>query len=108
MREIGDEVVAGEDLRADRHAHLDRLAVGTVPPRAAAAAALRRLDPAPPLQRRQVSQRGVGHEHDLAALAAVTAVGPALGDELLAAERQPAVAAAAGLDVDLRAVRERS
>jgi hypothetical protein len=76
-------------------------------PRAAAVAALRRLDPAPALQRREISQRWIGHQHDVTSRAAVAAVGPALGDELLATERQPAVAAATGLDVDLRAVRER-
>ena len=46
MREVGDQVVAVEHLRPDRHAHLDVLAVGAVLAGAAAVAALRRRDPA--------------------------------------------------------------
>src|SRR5437763_1288960 len=45
---------------------------------------------------REVAPARVGDEHDVAAAAAVAAVGPALGDELLAAEMDRAVAAAAG------------
>ncbi len=52
----------------------------------------------------EVAQRVVAHEHDVAAAAAVAAVGAALGDVGLAAEAQAAVAAAAGLDVDARAI----
>ena len=45
MREVGDQVAAvGEDLRADRHAHLDVVAVGAVLPRAAAVPAAPGLD----------------------------------------------------------------
>src|SRR5207253_10437264 len=65
-----------------------------------------RLDPAPPLQRGKVTQARIGLEHDVAAVAAVAPVGPALRHELLAAEREAAVAALTGLDVDLRAVAE--
>ena len=54
----------------------------------------------------QVAQRGVAHEHDVAAAAAVAAVGPALGHVRLAAEGDDAVAAGAAAHVDLRAVVE--
>jgi hypothetical protein len=107
LREVGEEIAAVEHLRADGNAYLDRLAVGAVLARTAAVAALVRLDRVPPLQVREIAERRVGDEDDVSASPAVTAVGPALGDELLAAKRQPAVAAAAGLDVKLRAVAER-
>jgi hypothetical protein len=107
LREIGDEVAAGEDLRPNRDAHLNRLAVGAVLTRAATVAAFARLDRAPPLQVREIAERWIGSEDHVAASSTVTAVGPALGDVLFAAERQTAVAAAAGLDVKLRAVAER-
>ena len=45
-------------------------------------------------------------DNDVAALAAVAAVGPAELDELLAPERDAAVAARAGRDVDLGLVEE--
>ena len=50
------------------------------------------------LERLQVAQRVVAHEHDVAAAAAVAAVGTALRHARLAAERHAAVAAAPGLD----------
>jgi hypothetical protein len=107
LREVCDQIAAVEHLRADGNAHLDGLAVGAVPPRPAAVAALARLDRAAPLQIREIAERRVRDEDDVATVAGVTAVGPALGDEFLATERQAAVAAAAGLDVKLRAVAER-
>jgi hypothetical protein len=107
LREVGDQIAAFEHLRADGNAHIDRLTVGAMFTGAAAVAALAGLDRTPPLQIREIAERRVGDEDDIAAVAGVTAVGPALGDELLATERQPAVAAAAGLDVKLRAVAER-
>jgi hypothetical protein len=107
LREVGDQIAAFEHLRADGNAHFDRLAVGAMLTRAAAVAAFTRLDRAPPLQIREIAERRVGDEDDITAVAGVATVGPALGDELLATERQPTVAAAAGLDVKLRAVAER-
>jgi hypothetical protein len=59
------------------------------------------------LQRGEIPQRRVRDEDDVAAVAAVAAVGAALRDVLLAAERQAAVAAATGLQVKLCAVGER-
>jgi hypothetical protein len=107
VREVGDEVTLIEHLRADGNAHLDRLAVRAVLARTAAVAALARLDHLPALQIREVAQRGVGDEDNVASPATVTAVRPALRDELLAAKRQTSVAAAAGLDVKLGAVGKR-
>ena len=107
LREVGDEIAAVEHLRADGNAHVDRLAVGAVLARAAAVAAFARLDRMPPLQVREIAERWIGDEDDVTAFSTVAAVGPALGDELLAAKRQPAVATAAGLDVKLRAVGKR-
>jgi hypothetical protein len=75
--------------------------------RTSAVAALARLDHLPALQAREIAKRRFGNEHDVAALAAVAAVRPALRDELLAAKRQTAVPATAGLDVKLGAVAER-
>ncbi len=54
-------------------------------------------------QRRDVA---VGDEHDVAAPAAVAAVGPALGDVRLAPERHRAGAAVAAADVHLDLVDE--
>ena len=54
----------------------------------------------------QVAPVGIRDEHDVAALAAVTAVGAALRDVLLPAEAQAAVPAPAALHVDARAVVE--
>ena len=105
--EVGDQVaLVGEHLCADRDAQLGVVAVGAVLARAATVATALRLDPLAPLQRREVAQRGIGEQHDVAAVAAVAAVRAALGDELLPAERQTAVAALPGLNVQLRAVTE--
>jgi hypothetical protein len=107
LREVGDEVTAVEDLRPNRDPHLDRLPVGAVLARTAAVAAFPRVDRVTALQIREIAEGRIGHEHHVAAPSAVAAIGPALGDELLAAERQTAVAAATGLDVKLRPVAER-
>jgi hypothetical protein len=107
LREVGDQIIAVEYLCADGNAHLDGLAVGSMLTRAAAVAALARLDRAAPLQIREIAERRVGDEDDIAAVTGVAAVGPALRNEFLAAERKAAVTAAAGLDVKLRAVAER-
>jgi hypothetical protein len=44
--------------------------------------------------------RGVGHEDDIATVAAVAAIGAALGDELFTAEGDASRSAIAGFDVD--------
>src|SRR4029079_19815328 len=55
-------------------------------------------------EERQVAEARVGAKDDVAAAAAVAAVGPALRHVLLAPEAQAPVAAAAGKDVDAGAV----
>jgi hypothetical protein len=55
-------------------------------------------------QRSQISPLRVADQHDVAAAAAITAVGPSPGDMGLAPEADHAVAAAASLHVDLRPV----
>ena len=54
----------------------------------------------------EVAEIGVGDEHDVAAAAAVAAVGPALRHVLLAPEAQAAVAAAARQHLDAGAIVE--
>ena len=108
VREIGDRHLAAGvvDLRAERHVD-DR--VLAVPAGLAAAlavhAALAAQVPAE-AERREVAHVRVGEQHDVAAVAAVAAVGPALRHELLAPERHAAVAAASRLDHDGRAIVE--
>src|SRR5205814_9876631 len=105
--EIGDQLpVPVENLRADRHAHVDRLPGRAVLQRTAAGLAVPRPEPAPRAKRREVAQVGVGDQDDVAAGAAVAAVGAALRDVLLAAEVQAPVAAATRLHADAGAVVE--
>ena len=59
-----------------------------------------------PAERLQVAQRVVAAQHDVAAAAAVAAVGTALGHVRLAPERQAAVAAGAGSDLELSSIGE--
>ena len=87
VRQIGDQVaLVREHLCADRDAQLHVGAVGAMLARAAAVPTPLGLDPLAPLQRREVAQRRVGEQHDVAAVAAVAAVRAALRDELLAPE----------------------
>ena len=74
--------------------------------RAATVAATLRVEDRLGTEGREVAQIGVGDEDDVAAAAAVAAVRPALGDELLASEAEAAVAAAARLDADADAIVE--
>jgi hypothetical protein len=67
----------------------------------AAAAAAEELHP---LERREIAERGVGDEHDVAAPAAVTAVGTPAGHMFLAPKAEGAMAAAPGLDADGRSI----
>ena len=89
-----------------RHADLQRRPVGAVAQRALAVAGALGLVVRAALEGLQVAQRVVADEHDVAAVAAVAAVGPAVRDVRLAAEAQAAVAAAAGLYEDARLVVE--
>ena len=54
----------------------------------------------------QVAQVGIGHQFDVSAVAAVAAVRAAAGHELLAAEADAAIAAAAALHEDGGAIGE--
>ena len=95
-----DEVVRAAvprgDLRPGRDADLQRRAVGAVAQRALAVAGALGLVVHAALEGLQVAQRVVADEHDVAAVPAVAAVGPAVRDVRLAAEAHAAVAAAAG------------
>jgi hypothetical protein len=106
-REIGDQlVVRVEDLSPDGYAQLDRLAGGAVLEGSAAGIASAGLEPAAPPEAGEVAEVRVRNEDDVAAGAAVAAVGPALRDVLLTAEVQAAVTPATRLHVDARAVVE--
>ena len=108
MVEIGEQrlLVLVEDLRADRHLQHDVVAAGAVAVLAHAVAAALGLE----VLRVAVVDQGVEAVHrlddDVAAAAAVAAVRAAELDELLAPERDAAVAAVAGADVDLGFVEE--
>ena len=105
--EVGNELAAlVEELRADRELEHDRGAVGTVLAGAAPVAAALGLERDPSAQHGEIAQIGVRDDDDVAAPAAVTAIGPTLGDELLPAEAQPAVAATTGADSDAGAIVE--
>ena len=106
--EVGDQRLAVflVDLGADRHLHDLVFAVGAVAVRAHAVAAALGLEV---LLVAVVDQRVEAVDRlddDVAAVAAVTAVGAAEFDELLAPERHAAVTARAGFDVDLGFVEE--
>jgi hypothetical protein len=75
-------------------------------PRAAAGAAALRLDPASPLEAREIAEIGVCDHGHVAAWTAVAAVGPALRHVLLAPEAERTVAAAPGLHPETRAIVE--
>jgi hypothetical protein len=107
MREIGEEPpVAVEDLCSDGDAKLDVLAVRPVhlaPPTVAAAWS---AEPFLPLESREIAQIRIGDQRHVPAAATIPAVGSAARDVLLPAKAEPAVAAAAGLDVDARSIVE--
>ena len=90
----------------DRHGEDDVVAVGAVLARAAAVAAAPRVEDRLRAEGREIAQIGVGDEDDVAAAAAVAPVRPALRHELLAAEAEAAVAAAARLDANADAIVE--
>ena len=79
-------------------------AVGAVAQRPLAVAAAAGLEVRAAAVGLEVAQRVVADQDDVAAAAAVAAVGAALGHVGLAAEAEAAVAAAAGLNVDSRAI----
>src|SRR5204863_1994689 len=108
LLQIGQQLVGVvvEDLRPGRHAQdqIDaRAAVHVLV--AAALTGLRRVL-AVVTKVEQGRQAAVDPEHDAAAIAPVAARRSALGDELLAAKRDRAVAARAGPDPNMRFVDE--
>ena len=107
MREIGDEMpLSVEHLRADGDAEHGVFACGAVLPRSPAwTPASRRVLASRP-KRRQVAEVGVGDEHDVASVAAVTSVGPTSGHVLLAPEAERAVSTTPGDRGDAGAVVE--
>ena len=107
-RQIGDQRLAVffVDLRTDRHFHDRVVAVGAGHLLAHAAFAVLGADmllEAVIDQRVEIVDR---LDPDVAALAAIAAPGAAIFDELLAPERDAAVPAVAGLDIDLGDVEE--
>jgi hypothetical protein len=104
--EVVDRAVRGADLGARRDGHEQRLAVGAVALGALAVAPAAGLVVRPALEGLQVAQVVVADQHDVAAAAAVAAVGPAAGDVGLPPEGVHAVAARAGLHEDARLVVE--
>ena len=106
--QIGDQrrAIFFVDLRADRYLEHGVGAARAVAVLAHAAAAVPRLEVllvAIVDERVEALDRLRDH---VTALAAITAVRPAEFDELLAAERDTAVAAVAGADIDLRLIEE--
>jgi hypothetical protein len=106
-RQVGDQLPFGaERLRPDGHAELDARAVRAVLAGTAAGLPSARLEPRLRPEAREVPQPLVRDEHDVAAAAAVAAVGPAPRHVLLTAEAQPPVAAATRQHLDAGAVVE--
>ena len=106
VHEIEARAVEALDLRAGRHAQLERLAVGAMALRALPMAAAVRAEVHAPPEGLQIAQGVVAAQHDVAAAPAVAAVGPALGDVRLAAERHGAVAARATSHLDVGFISE--
>ena len=107
MREVGEQPsLVVEHLCADGDVELGVGARGTVLQRTAAASAAAGLDVLIRAKRRQIAEVVIRDEHDVAARAAVAAVRPSLGNVLLPAKGEAAVAAAARLHVDSDAVVE--
>src|SRR6185437_3680303 len=98
--------VVGEHLGAERHLDHDVLRAGAGPVRAGAVAALRGAEVLRVAEVDQGVQVLRGLEDDVAALAAVAAVRSAELDELLPPERDHAIAAIPGAQIDLGLVKE--
>ncbi len=97
VREVGDKpLVRVEHLRPDGHLQHRVLAALAGREAAASPAAAARLHLLLGAKAGEIAPLRIRDEHDVAAAAAVAAVGPTLGHELLTAEMDAAVAAAAG------------
>ena len=103
MAQIGDQglVVLFEDLRADRHLEHDVGGVGAGPQAPHAMAAGRGLEMLLVAIVDQRVEAVDGLDPDIAALAAVAAIGAADFDEFFAPERHRPRTAVAGADIDL-------
>ena len=107
--QVGEQralLVVGEDLGADRDLDDEVRAAGAGAVGAGAALAARGAEMLGVAEVDQGIEAGHRLEHDVAALAAVAAVGPAELDELLAPEADRAGAAGARPHVDLGLVEE--
>jgi len=106
-REIRDQPPLGiEELRTDGHADLDVLPVRAVLLASAPVATAPRAQVLHAPKRRQVAQREIRQDDDVAPVPSVATVGTTLRHELLAAEAETPVASATGLGVDLRPIVE--
>jgi hypothetical protein len=101
VREVGEHAAfLVENLSANGNTKLDRGAGGAVAVRALPVASALAAELTFPLEKSEISQIGVCHEDDIAALAPVTAVRATLRDVFLAAKADRPVAAATALDRD--------
>jgi hypothetical protein len=103
------EVVAGavvleEDLRSRRDRECQRLAVGTVSERALTVPPSAGFEVGAAPVALEVSQRVIAHQHDVAAVTPVAAVGTTPGHVSLAAETEASITPAAGADEYPRAI----
>src|SRR5579884_1745186 len=104
-----DQVMAGAVLLdqyfgARRNSDLQDGAVSAMAQRALTVATSVGLEMRSASKCLQIAHRVVAHQHDVAAAAAVTAIGPALRDVRLAPEAQAPVAARTGLHVNTSAI----
>ena len=89
MRQVDEQsAFVVEHLRADRDSEDDVLSIGAALVRTLPVATALRFEAAEPLKVREVAPIRIGYEHDVAAMAAVAAVGPALRHVLLAPEAE--------------------
>jgi hypothetical protein len=106
MCEVRDELVALEDLRADRDVEHRILSAGTVRKTAAANAPAPGAELLVRAESGQVAPSWIGDDHDVATVAAVSPVGAASRHVLLAPEVDRAVTATARDGRQARAVVE--
>ena len=105
--EVGDQpALRVEDLGSHGNSGLDRLSIRAVLSAAQAVAAFACAQSPHAAERREVAERGICNEDDVAAAASVSAVGSAARHVLLSAKAEPAVAALPGFDVKRRPVVE--
>jgi hypothetical protein len=106
LREVGDELLALEDLRSHRDAEHRVVSARTVGKTPTADSAAARTELLVRAESRKIAPTWIGDDHDVAAVTAVTAVRPPARYVLLATEVDRAVAATAGDGRQARAVVE--